>query len=118
MPRLDGLSLIRLLRERGVEIPVVILSAFGNKDQAVEALRWGAFDFQDKPYRRDKLLKTVFAAVNIGKKIRKLEFQVDDLLTSAASTDRLDPKKCEELRSLILNKVELDFRFPDVKKTL
>jgi len=49
MPRLDGLGLLRALREQGDDIPVVILTAQGTVETAVEAIKQGAYDYVTKP---------------------------------------------------------------------
>src|SRR5688572_32048814 len=50
LPRLDGLALIRKLREEGVHTPVLILSALGDVDEKVKGLRAGGDDYLAKPY--------------------------------------------------------------------
>lgn len=49
MPRLDGVEFLKALRGRGLATPVIFLSAFGEKETVVEALRAGSVDFLDKP---------------------------------------------------------------------
>jgi two-component system OmpR family response regulator len=59
LPKLDGLSLIRLLREHKVETPVLILSALGQVDDRVKGLRAGGDDYLPKPYAFSELLARV-----------------------------------------------------------
>ena len=56
LPGLDGLSVLRALRERGVRMPVVILSA---RDEVVGGLERGADDYVRKPFRFEELLARV-----------------------------------------------------------
>jgi two-component system OmpR family response regulator len=56
LPKLDGLSLIRSLREQKVETPVLILSALGQVDDRVKGLRAGGDDYLPKPYSFSELL--------------------------------------------------------------
>jgi two-component system OmpR family response regulator len=56
LPRLDGLSLIRQLREEGIRTPVLILSALGDVDEKVRGLRAGGDDYLGKPYAFSELL--------------------------------------------------------------
>ena len=56
LPKLDGLSLIRSLREQGVSTPVLILSALGQVDDRVKGLRAGGDDYLPKPYAFSELL--------------------------------------------------------------
>src|SRR5918999_664093 len=59
LPKLDGLSLIRSLREQSVDTPVVILSALGQVDDRVKGLRAGGDDYVAKPYAFSELLARV-----------------------------------------------------------
>ncbi len=59
LPKLDGLSLIRSLREQGGEAPVLILSALGQVDDRVKGLRAGGDDYLPKPYAFSELLARV-----------------------------------------------------------
>lgn len=59
LPRLDGLSLIRSLREQGDQTPALILSALGQVDDRVKGLRAGGDDYLPKPYAFSELLARV-----------------------------------------------------------
>lgn len=59
LPRLDGLSLVRSLREQNVATPVLILSALGQVDDRVKGLRAGGDDYLPKPYAFSELLARV-----------------------------------------------------------
>ena len=56
LPKLDGLSLIRSLREQNVATPVLILSALGQVDDRVKGLRAGGDDYLPRPYAFSELL--------------------------------------------------------------
>ncbi len=69
MPKMDGMTLLRAALAEDSGLPVVVLTAHGTVDTAVEALKLGAFDFLTKPYDKDavrsivqKALKTRFLA--------------------------------------------------------
>jgi two-component system OmpR family response regulator len=59
LPRRDGLSVIGVLREKGMETPVLILSALGQVDDRVKGLRAGGDDYLPKPYSFSELLARV-----------------------------------------------------------
>jgi two-component system OmpR family response regulator len=59
LPKLDGLSLIRSLREQKIETPVLIVSALGQVDDRVKGLRAGGDDYLPKPYAFSELLARV-----------------------------------------------------------
>jgi two-component system response regulator QseB len=56
LPAVDGLSVLRRLRERGITVPVLVLSALGNAADRVEGLDSGAEDYLAKPFDIDELL--------------------------------------------------------------
>jgi len=59
LPKLDGLGVIGRLRERSIEVPVLILSALGQVDDRVKGLRAGGDDYLPKPYSFSELLARV-----------------------------------------------------------
>lgn len=61
LPDIDGLDLLRRLREGGVAAPVIILTARGDVDDRVEALEIGADDYLNKPFHFDELLASLRA---------------------------------------------------------
>ncbi len=63
MPEMDGLSTLSSLRERGHDMPVVMISGHGDIAAAVEATRLGAYDFLEKPLERDRVLLALRNAV-------------------------------------------------------
>lgn len=63
MPGIDGLEVQRLLGERGIPMPVIILTGHGDIQTAVAAMKAGAVDFLEKPFARVRLLEAVDAAL-------------------------------------------------------
>ncbi len=64
MPRLDGLEVLRRVRELPAPPPVIMLTAHGTVEQAVLAMRAGAFTYLLKPFARDELLLSVEQALH------------------------------------------------------
>ncbi len=64
MPGIDGMELQRILSERGIDVPVIILTAHGDVPLAVEAMKRGAIDFIEKPASESRLLGAIDAATN------------------------------------------------------
>ena len=63
MPEMSGLDLFDRLNHRGYEVPVIFLTAHGDIDMAVGAMRDGAVDFVQKPVRQERLLTAIAMAV-------------------------------------------------------
>jgi len=57
--RLDGLQLLDLMKKRYPDLPVVVISGHGNIETAVTAIKRGASDFIEKPFKADHLLHTI-----------------------------------------------------------
>ncbi len=59
MPDLDGLELLKKIREQDETISVVIMTGYGTIDMAVQALKDGAYDFLQKPFDKDHIIRVV-----------------------------------------------------------
>ena len=65
MPGMDGLEVIKRMRERDIELPVIVQTAKGSIDTAVSAMRAGAFDFVVKPASPERLQVAVSNALKV-----------------------------------------------------
>ncbi|MBM3810706.1 MAG: sigma-54-dependent Fis family transcriptional regulator [Acidimicrobiia bacterium] len=65
LPGMDGLKMMESLRQRGVTAPVVVMTAFGTVESAVEAMKAGAVDFLPKPFSMDHLTTVVSKALEV-----------------------------------------------------
>lgn len=66
MPDGSGLEVVQYINELALDTPVAVITAFGNADQAVEALRAGAFDYLQKPITLSQLRSLVKSAVKVS----------------------------------------------------
>lgn len=64
MPGRDGLEVQQIMNERGIEFPVIVVTGHGDIGKAVRAMKAGAIDFLEKPYRREDLLAALQQACN------------------------------------------------------
>ncbi|WP_029030140.1 response regulator transcription factor [Salinarimonas rosea] len=114
LPKLDGLSLIRSLREQGVATPVLILSALGQVDDRVKGLRAGGDDYLPKPYAFSELLARVEVLARRGAAPAAAEptrYAVADLeldrlsrrVTRAGTEIELQPREFRLLEYLMRN---------------
>jgi two-component system response regulator FixJ len=77
MPGMDGLEVQSALRDKGVTLPVIIMTGHGDVTLAVQAMKAGAVDFIEKPFEKAVLLSAI-------------EHGVDRIRKSAANQDRAD----------------------------
>ena len=65
--RLDGLQILELVKEQNPSLPVVMISGHGNIETAVSAIRLGAYDFIEKPFKADRLVLVVERALEASR---------------------------------------------------
>ncbi|MFZ3233884.1 MAG: sigma-54 dependent transcriptional regulator [Stellaceae bacterium] len=70
---LDGIEILRLLRAEMPSVPVVMISGHGTIETAVEAIKIGAYDFIEKPFKSDRLLLVVERAIEAAELRRENE---------------------------------------------
>jgi DNA-binding NtrC family response regulator len=68
MPDIDGLAVMRTMRERDIDVPVIVLTAQGGIEVVINAMRAGAFDFLVKPVSPERLKAALVSAVKVTAK--------------------------------------------------
>ncbi len=66
MPGMDGMQVLKAIKDRSPETLVIMITAFGTVDIAVEAMKAGAYDYITKPFNRDELRLTVAKALQFN----------------------------------------------------
>jgi two-component system response regulator AtoC len=59
MPGMDGLALLREIQRRFPDLTVIVMSAYGAQEAAIEAMKAGAYDYVSKPFRRDEVVLVI-----------------------------------------------------------
>lgn len=83
MPRMDGLTLLRKVKEHSPTTPVMVITAFGSIENAVEAMQAGAIDYITKPFEETKLNVSIERALSFGRIMdenKNLRAQVEEKL--------------------------------------
>jgi two-component system, NtrC family, nitrogen regulation response regulator NtrX len=83
--RLDGLQVLDLIKESDPELPVVMISGHGNIETAVSAIRRGAYDFIEKPFKADRLVLVADRALEAS----RLKREVKELKTRSVQASRI-----------------------------
>jgi len=92
MPEMDGIEVLRAMRERGYDVPVLVVSGHADVATAVEATRLGAYDFFEKPLQRERVLVSLRNAVESGRlraENRSLGIEPETLIGSAPAMRKL-----------------------------
>src|SRR5437762_11213042 len=63
MPRVDGMALLRRVTAEHPDVPVIMITAHGSVDSAVEAVKLGAFDYIEKPFEQEHIRQVVGKAI-------------------------------------------------------
>jgi len=80
MPEMDGLQVIKAVRDLGLETPFIFFTAYGSEEIIMEAVKFGAFDFISKP-KFEALTEIVANGLNAGIKMRtKVTTSVDQVV--------------------------------------
>src|SRR5262249_14499072 len=83
LPDLDGLEIVKRLKESVPYLPIIMISGYGSDTKAREATRKGAFFFVEKPIKYDDLLLLIEKALEHGRQLR----EIDKLRTKLVAPD-------------------------------
>jgi two-component system response regulator FixJ len=97
MPGMDGLEVQAALRDKGVTLPVVIMTGHGDVSLAVQAMKAGAVDFIEKPFEKAVLLSAIEHGVE---RLRKSAANLDRADEAAVRLQALTPREREVLEGL------------------
>src|SRR5258706_5346030 len=79
MPDMNGIEVLKELKRRGNEAPVIVLTAYGTVERAVQAMKEGAYDFISKPFEPDHLALAVVKAFEREKLKREVQILYAEL---------------------------------------
>ena len=83
--RLDGLQILDLVKQQHPDLPVVMISGHGNVETAVSAIKRGAYDFIEKPFKADRLVLVAERALEAS----RLKREVKELRVKAQQASRI-----------------------------
>ncbi|WP_321532034.1 sigma-54 dependent transcriptional regulator [uncultured Desulfuromonas sp.] len=88
MPNLDGLSLLARVKEQGTDTTVIMMTAFSTTEQAVEAMKQGAYDYLTKPFKNDEIRLVIRNALQ-HRQLRKENSRLRQVLDRRYAFDQL-----------------------------
>ncbi|WP_207712826.1 sigma-54 dependent transcriptional regulator [Desulfofundulus sp. TPOSR] len=71
MPEVDGIKVLELVRLKGQDTPIILITAYGSTQSTIEAMKMGAFDYLLKPLQVNELIETVKKATEVKRLMRK-----------------------------------------------
>ena len=80
LPKVGGMEILRHVKEVDSELPVIVITAYGSIENAVEAIHLGAFDYVTKPFKEDRLRACVEKALRISRltsEVRNLRKEIE-----------------------------------------
>jgi two-component system NtrC family response regulator len=82
MPGMDGIEVLRVMKDKGPNVPVILITAFATIDTAVEAIKAGAYDYITKPFEPDTIeitIKNALAHKQLVDENLQLKQRLDDV---------------------------------------
>jgi RNA polymerase sigma factor (sigma-70 family) len=101
MPGISGLDLQSRLREMGSSLPIIFVTAHGDVPMAVDAMKAGAVDFVQKPFRDQELLDKVHEALKVDARLRSERMDREEIRERLES---LSPREREVLDLIVAGK--------------
>ena len=105
MPEITGIDLLRRMKERNLDIPVIVITGHGDISLAVEAMKIGAVDFLEKPFDDELLLASVRAALSADAKAARDNAELAEIHDKLAALSNRERQVLEGLVAGKANKV-------------
>ncbi|HEX7072965.1 MAG TPA: response regulator, partial [Hyphomicrobiaceae bacterium] len=117
MPGLSGIDLVREMQARNDTRPIILITAHGDVDMAVAAIKLGAFDFLEKPFNEKRLLESIGMAVDQARHTQVQTADLEELRKRAEGlTDR--QREVMELAAAGLSNKEIAIRLQISPRTV
>ncbi|MCX6145520.1 MAG: sigma-54 dependent transcriptional regulator [Ignavibacteriales bacterium] len=105
LPRVDGLAVLVEVKRTQPDVPVIVFTAYGTSDRAIQAMKSGAYDYLEKPFDLDEFLLTIRRALNYSDlldEVQNLRTKLSDAPTHLASTELIgsSPKMQEIFKTV------------------
>jgi two-component system nitrogen regulation response regulator NtrX len=94
-PDYDGIKLLKLIKKKKIKTPVIIISGHGNIEMAVDAIKEGAYEFIEKPFKSERLTLSVSRALEVklirdeNKELKEINFDRNKLIGSSSNTTKV-----------------------------
>ena len=101
MPKKDGMQTLKEIKEINTEIPVIILTAHGTMDLAIEAMKLGALDFLSKPFELEKVKIIIKNALNLWELKDQVSYLKEELRVNTGQRIIGSSKKMKDIMEMV-----------------
>ena len=98
MPEMDGLEVQRAMRDRGILLPVIVMTGHGDVGVAVQAMKSGAVDFIEKPFEKSVLLSAIEEGLSRLEEAGKRNARAEE---AKVRLEALTPRELDVLKGLV-----------------
>lgn len=104
LPGMTGLELQKYLNHQGHALPIIFITGHGGVPESVQAIKGGAVDFLEKPFRQSDLIERINTALEAAERLGRAESQSRDARTKL---ERLTPREREIVDYMLANPADL-----------
>lgn len=79
MPGLNGLETLKKIKDAQIKTPIIIMTAYGSTDTAIEAMKRGAYDYLNKPFERKELSRIVSEGLGLNRRMKEVVWIPDSV---------------------------------------
>ncbi len=109
MPDMDGLQVLEEIKKRGLEVTVIMMSAYGTIETAIEAMKLGAYDYVSKPFKKDEIVLALKKAEE-RESLKKENLRLQDQIEKKYSFEKIIAKsdKMQQIFQIIKKVADYD----------
>ncbi|WP_299907743.1 response regulator [uncultured Paracoccus sp.] len=104
LPGMTGLELQKHLNQEGRALPIIFITGHGGVPESVQAIKGGALDFLEKPFRQSELIERINSALESAERLAQVENQSRD---ARSKLERLTPREREIADYMLANPGDL-----------
>lgn len=101
MPVMDGMELLNEIKKENKDFPIIMITAHGTMESAIEAMKIGALDYISKPFDIEELKVVIAKALNIGKLQRQVEILREELNITTGKAIIGSSRKMQEVMEVV-----------------
>jgi DNA-binding NtrC family response regulator len=101
MPEMNGMEALREIKKEDSKIPVIMITAHGTMESAIEAMKIGALDYISKPFEIEELKVQIRKALDIGDMTKQIEFLTEELREKTGKVIIGDSDKIKKVLEIV-----------------